>query len=99
MVRRTPLVAQILFVYFAPPSLLLGLQFSGYGSAVVALAINIGTCNAEVIRASIQAESFQPVPVFITVAAIYLLLTSFVTAFSRTLERRLGRDRPRPVSG
>ena len=35
----------------------------------------------------------------ISIIAIYLLLTSFVTAFSRTLERRLGRDRPRPVSG
>ena len=166
VVRGTPLVVQILFVYFALPSLLPGLQLSGYWSAVVALAINIGAYNAEVIRAGIlavppgqieaaraigfgkflvlrrivlpqalriclpplvnnavallkdsslayvigvvelslvgsriQAESFQPVPVFITVAAIYLLLTSFVTAFSRTLEKRLSRDRPRPVSG
>lgn len=156
VIRGTPLIVQILFVYFALPAILPGVQLSDYWSAVVALAINVGAYNAEIIRAGIQAvpdgqieaakalglrhfqalhrvvlpqafrislpplinnavallkdsslayvigvvelslvgnriqaESFQPVPVFITVACIYLLLTTFVTAFSRALERRL----------
>jgi polar amino acid transport system permease protein len=137
-----------------------GVQLSDYWSAVVALSINVGAYNAEIIRAGIQAvpdgqaeaakalglrplqvlrfvvlpqafriclpplinnavallkdsslayvigvvelslvgnriqaESFQPVPVFITVAGIYLLLTTFLAAFSRALERRMDQVR------
>ncbi|HEX2083322.1 MAG TPA: amino acid ABC transporter permease [Xanthomonadaceae bacterium] len=159
-VRGTPLIVQILFVYFALPALLPGLRLSDYWSAVVALSINVGAYNAEIIRAgiqsvpegqveaakalglralqilraivlpqalrvalpplvnnavallkdsslayvigvvelslignSIQAESFQPVPVFITVAGIYLLLTTFLSWFSSALERRMNQSR------
>jgi polar amino acid transport system permease protein len=160
VVRGTPLIVQILFVYFAVPAMLPGVQLSDYWSAVVALSINVGAYNAEIIRAGIQAvpdgqaeaakalglrplqvlrfvvlpqafriclpplinnavallkdsslayvigvvelslvgnriqaESFQPVPVFITVAGIYLLLTTFLAAFSRALERRMDQVR------
>jgi polar amino acid transport system permease protein len=156
VVRGTPLIVQILFIYFTLPSLAPSLSLSGYWSAVLALAINVGAYNAEIVRSGIQAvpkgqteaakalglrqlqvfrqvvlpqairiclpplvnnvvallkdsslayvigvvelslvgnriqaESFQPIPVFITVASIYLLLTSFIATFSKMLERRI----------
>lgn len=161
-VRGTPLVVQILFVYFALPALFPFLQLSGFWSAVLALSINVGAYNAEIIRSGlqaipkgqleaarslgltplqsyalvilpqavrialpplvnniisllkdsslayvigvvelslvgnrIQAESFRPVPVFITVACVYLAQTTILGGFSHALERWLARDRTR----
>lgn len=54
-VRGTPLLVQVLFVYFALPVLVPGLQLSDFTSAAVALAVNVGAYNAEAIRAGIVA--------------------------------------------
>lgn len=156
VIRGTPLLLQILFFYFAMPAIVPGLELSEFWTAVVALSLNVGAYNAEVVRAGInavppgqieaarslgmnsfyafwditlpqatrislpplannvvallkdsslayaigvvelsmvsarvQAESFQPVPVFLTVAAIYLVLTTTFTQFSAALERKL----------
>ncbi|MCX9155953.1 amino acid ABC transporter permease [Niveibacterium sp. 24ML] len=156
VIRGTPLLLQILFFYLALPAVLPGVQLSEFWTAVVALSLNVGAYNAEVIRAGInavpsgqveaarslglsrfntfrditfpqavrislpplannlvallkdsslayaigvvelsmvssrvQAESFQPVPVFLTVAAIYLVLTTTFTQFAGALERKL----------
>jgi polar amino acid transport system permease protein len=160
VIRGTPLLVQILFVYLALPVVFPQLRLSDFNSAVIALALNVGAYNAEAVRAGIlaiskgqvdaarslglspydafrhvtlpqairislpslvnnlvgllkdsslayaigvveltmvgnrvQAESFQPVPVFITVAAIYLILTTTLTGFSNALESQLGRHR------
>jgi polar amino acid transport system permease protein len=162
VIRGTPLVVQILFVYFAMPSIVPGMELSGFWSAVLALSLNVGAYNSEVIRAGIlavpvgqteaaqsmgmrsvpiymlvvlpqaariclpglvnnvvallkdsslayvigvveltlvgsriQAASFKPVPIFITVACIYLTLTTFLTTFSDALERRMARSQAR----
>ncbi len=50
--RGTPLLVQILFVYFALPS---KLALTDFHSAALALALNVGAYNAEAIRAGIQA--------------------------------------------
>ncbi|WP_309571382.1 amino acid ABC transporter permease [Deinococcus sp.] len=59
LVRGTPLLVQILFVYNALPPLLAGIgikvQLDEFWSAVIALALNVGAYNAEVIRAGILA--------------------------------------------
>ena len=59
LVRGTPLLVQILFVYNALPPILraigINLQLNEFWSAVVALSLNVGAYNAEVIRAGIQA--------------------------------------------
>ncbi|MBZ9749503.1 amino acid ABC transporter permease [Deinococcus sp. HMF7604] len=160
LVRGTPLLVQILFVYNALPPLLQGIginvQLNEFWSAVIALALNVGAYNAEVIRAGILAiprgqseaarslglssgqtmttvvlpqalrvvvpplvnnlvallkdsslastialleltlagsrvssESFQPIPVLTTVAAVYLALTTVMTLFTDQLERRV----------
>lgn len=159
VVRGTPLLVQILFVYNALPPLLqkigINVQLNEFWSAVVALALNVGAYNAEVIRAGIQAiprgqgeasrslgltggqtmlsivlpqalrvvvpplvnnvvallkdsslassialveltlsgqrvsaETFQPIPVLTTIAAVYLALTTVLTLFTDQLEKR-----------
>lgn len=173
LIRGTPLLVQILFVYNAVPPLLVGLgawlgnhlvghpiwkdlQLNEFWSAVVALSLNVGAYNAEVIRAGIQAvprgqteaarslglgagqtmqqvilpqalrvvvpplvnnlvallkdsslasaislleltlagqrvssETFLPIPVLTTVAAVYLALTTVLTLFTDQLEKRI----------
>lgn len=160
LIRGTPLLVQILFVYNALPPLLaaigLRIELNEFWSAVIALALNVGAYNAEVIRAGILAiprgqteaarslglsggltmstvvlpqalrivvpplvnnlvallkdsslastiallelslagsrvssESFQPVPVLTTIAAVYLALTTVMTLFTDQLEKRV----------
>lgn len=156
VIRGTPLLVQVLFVFLALPALMPGLQLSDFYSAVVALAFNSGAYNAEAIRGGIlavprgqtdaarslglnpvqtfrhvvfpqslrialpplvnnlvsllkdsslayvigvvelsnignriQAATFEPVPVFVTVASIYLVLTTVLTQISGAIERRL----------
>jgi polar amino acid transport system permease protein len=155
VVRGTPLLVQVLFVFLALP-MILPVQLSDFNSAAVALSVNVGAYNAECIRAGIQAvprgqaeaarslglsplqsfrdvvfpqafkialpplvnnvvallkdsslayvigvvelsnignrvqaATFQPVPVFITTATIYLVLTTVLTQISNAIEARL----------
>lgn len=160
VIRGTPLLVQLLFVYNALPVMLKSVgiraELNEFSSAVLALALNVGAYNAEVIRAGLQAvprgqneaarslglsgtqtmrtvvmpqalrivtpplvnnkvallkdsslassialleltlagsrvssESFEPVPVLMTIAAVYLTLTTVMTLFTDVLERRL----------
>ncbi len=160
VIRGTPLLLQILFFFLAMPAMLPGLQLSEFWTAVIALSLNVGAYNAEVIRAGInavphgqieaarslglnplytfwdvvlpqavrislpplannmvallkdsslayaigvvelsmagarvQAESFKPVPVFLTVALIYLALTTTFTQFAGALERKMAKGK------
>jgi len=162
VIRGTPLITQIMFVYFALPAVLPQFELSDFWSAILALSINVGAYNGEIIRAGlqavpagqteaaralgfrpihvlwlvilpqairislpplvnnvisllkdsslayvigvvdlslvgnrIQAESFRPIPIFITVAGVYLAMTTFLTAFSHALETWLSRNTER----
>jgi polar amino acid transport system permease protein len=155
VMRGTPLLVQVLFVYFALPVLVPALQMSDFTSACIALGLNVGAYNAEAIRAGllavpkgqieaarslglnrwytfvdvtfpqafkialpplvnnvvallkdsslayaigvveltnvgdrVRAATFQPVPVLITTALIYLLLTTVMTQIADAVERR-----------
>lgn len=55
IIRGTPLLVQILFVYFALPVLVPGWSLPDFAAAVVALALNVGAYNAEAIRAGLLA--------------------------------------------
>jgi polar amino acid transport system permease protein len=55
LVRGTPLLVQILFVYFALPVLVPALVLPDFGAAVIALAVNVGAYNAEAIRGALLA--------------------------------------------
>lgn len=54
-IRGTPLLVQILFVYFALPVLIPGANLPDFASAVVALGLNVGAYNAEAVRAGLLA--------------------------------------------
>ena len=162
VVRGTPLLVQILFVYFTLPALLPGFKLSDFWSVVLALSVNVGAYNSEVIRAGIQAipagqaeaanalglgrmqtfclvlspqaiqialpplvnnvvallkdsslgyavgvveltlignrvqaESFRPVPIFLTIACVYLILTTVITTFSSALEHWMSKGKRR----
>ena len=162
VIRGTPLVVQLLFVYFVLPTLFPLLRASDVLSAVLALGANVAAYNAEILRAAmqavprgqteaaqalgfrraqslrivllpqairmavpplvnnmigllkdsslayvigvvelslignrLQAETFRPVPAFVTVAGVYLMMTTFMNIFSHALERYLSPDRRR----
>ena len=54
-IRGTPLLVQILFIYFALPVLVPGLNLPDFAAAVVALGLNVGAYNSEAIRAGLLA--------------------------------------------
>lgn len=51
--RGTPLLIQILIIYFGLPSL--GIQFSVFGAGVLALALNSAAYQAEIFRGGMQS--------------------------------------------
>ena len=51
VVRNTPFLIQLFFVFFGLPSL--GVQFSEMQAACLAMALNLGAYSAEIIRARI----------------------------------------------
>lgn len=55
VIRGTPLLVQILFVYFALPILVPGLNLPDFAAAVLALGLNVGAYNAEAVRAGLLA--------------------------------------------
>lgn len=55
VIRGTPLLVQVLFVFLALPELAPWLKLSDFSSACVALAFNAGAYNAEAIRAGLLA--------------------------------------------
>nr|WP_210201741.1 amino acid ABC transporter permease [Mesorhizobium loti] len=55
VLRGTPLLVQILFVYLGLPSLMPSLTLSAFASALLALTLNVGAYNGEVIRGALAA--------------------------------------------
>lgn len=55
IIRGTPLLVQILFMYFALPVLIPGLNLPDFAAAAIALALNVGAYNAEAVRAGLNA--------------------------------------------
>jgi polar amino acid transport system permease protein len=53
------------------------------------LAYAIGVVEINMIAQRVQAESFQPIPVFIATGLIYLILTTALTQFSGAVEQRM----------
>jgi len=53
LIRNTPFLVQLFFIFFGLPSL--GVQLSEWQAAVLAMVINLGAYCTEIIRAGIQA--------------------------------------------
>ncbi|MCW3490555.1 amino acid ABC transporter permease [Dethiobacter alkaliphilus] len=54
IIRGTPILVQIFFIYFAMP-ILLGTRISNISAAIAAIAINSGAYLAEIVRGGIQS--------------------------------------------
>lgn len=59
------------------------------------LAYAISVVELTMIGYRVQAESYQPIPVFLTIAAIYLILTTAFTTMTSALEQQLDVGRKR----
>ncbi|CAN5282571.1 amino acid ABC transporter permease [soil metagenome] len=55
IMRGTPLLLQVLFVFFALPELVPAFKVDEFTAAALALALNVGAYNAEAIRAGLLA--------------------------------------------
>lgn len=55
LIRNTPFVVQLFFIFFGLPQL--GFLFSAEGAAVVALIVNLGAYATEILRAAIAVTS------------------------------------------
>jgi polar amino acid transport system permease protein len=53
LIRNTPFLAQIYFIYFARPEF--GLRMTPNTAAIVALVVNVGAFTTEIIRAGIES--------------------------------------------
>lgn len=53
LVRNTPFLVQLFFFFFALPAL--GLRWSAYSAALVAMVVNLGAYATEIIRAGIES--------------------------------------------
>ena len=53
LIRNTPFLVQLFFFFFALPAL--GLRWSGYAAALVAMVVNLGAYATEIIRAGIES--------------------------------------------
>ncbi len=53
IIRNTPFLVQVFFIYFGMPSL--GLQMQPWSAAIAALSLNLGAFSAEIIRGGIDS--------------------------------------------
>ena len=55
VIRKTPFIAQLFFLFFGLLGLGLGVRLSAEQSAFLAMVINLGAYSTEIIRAGIEA--------------------------------------------
>lgn len=53
LIRNTPFIVQLFFVFFGLPSV--GLRLGGFSAAILAMTINIAAYGTEIIRAGLEA--------------------------------------------
>jgi glutamine transport system permease protein len=54
LIRGTPIVVQVMFIYFALP-LLLGIRLSAASAAIITLVVNSGAYTAEIVRGALDS--------------------------------------------
>jgi glutamine transport system permease protein len=54
LIRGTPIVVQVMFIYFALP-LIMGIKIGGVTAAIITLIINSGAYNAEIVRGALES--------------------------------------------
>ena len=54
LIRGTPIVVQVMFIFFALP-ILMGIRISATGAGIITIIINSGAYNAEIIRGALDS--------------------------------------------
>lgn len=91
LIRNTPFIVQLFFIFFGLP--VLGLKLSPEWSSVIAMVINLGAYSAEIVRAGIQSTPSGQIE-----AALSLALTRMQTFVWVVLPPALQRVWPALVS-
>lgn len=91
LIRNTPFIVQLFFIFFGLPAL--GVKLSPEAASVIAMVINLGAYSAEIVRAGIQAT-----PVGQIEAALSLALTRMQAFIHVVLPPALQRVWPALVS-
>jgi polar amino acid transport system permease protein len=91
LIRNTPFIIQLFFIFFGLPAL--GLRLGPEWSSVIAMVINLGAYSAEIVRAGIQATPIGQIE-----AAVSLALTRVQTFIWVVLPPALQRIWPALVS-
>ncbi len=91
LIRNTPFIVQLFFIFFGLPAL--GLRLSPEWSSVIAMVVNLGAYAAEIVRAGVQATPRGQVE-----AALSLALTRLQTFVHVVLPPALRRVWPALVS-
>ncbi|MEY4505664.1 MAG: hypothetical protein RL297_242 [Pseudomonadota bacterium] len=91
LIRNTPFIVQLFFIFFGLPAL--GLRLSPEWSSVIAMVINLGAYSAEIVRAGIQSTPLGQIE-----AAVSLALSRWQTFVWVVLPPALQRVWPALVS-
>ena len=91
LIRNTPFIVQLFFLFFGLPAL--GVRLSPEWSSVIAMVINLGAYSAEIVRAGIQSTPLGQIE-----AAMSLALTRMQTFVWVVLPPALQRVWPALVS-
>ena len=91
LIRNTPFIVQLFFLFFGLPAL--GVRLSPEWSSVIAMVINLGAYSAEIVRAGIQSTPLGQIE-----AAMSLALTRIQTFVWVVLPPALQRVWPALVS-
>jgi glutamine transport system permease protein len=54
LIRGTPMVVQVMFIYFALP-ILMGVRISATNAAIITIIVNSGAYNAEIVRGALDS--------------------------------------------
>jgi len=91
LIRNTPFIVQLFFIFFGLPSL--GVRLSSEAASVIAMTLNLGAYAAEIVRAGIEATPLGQLE-----AARSLALTERQVFLRVVLPPSLGRVWPALVS-
>ena len=91
LIRNTPFIVQLFFIFFGLPSL--GLRLSSETASVIAMTLNLGAYAAEIVRAGIEATPRGQIE-----AARSLAMTEGQVFLKVVLPPSLGRVWPAMVS-
>jgi polar amino acid transport system permease protein len=91
LIRNTPFIVQLFFVFFGLPAA--GIRLSPEAASIIAMVINLGAYAAEIIRAGIEATPRGQIE-----AALSLALTKAQTFLRVVLPPALGKVWPALVS-